>query len=392
VSGKSVPDRSKFNKTTPDEPLWSVGLMTGTVLDGNIDVAMLKTNGQQVLEFGPAVLTAYEPSVMDLLRQSLAAALEWQFNGPEPTIFRDAETALTIAQSQAVQQLVDQSGMSMSDVGVIGFHGQTVLHRRPTAERTGRSRQLGDGQLMANTLNVPVAFDFRSADIAAGGQGAPLAPIYHTALMRRLKLNNKNAVLNLGGVANITWWDGQDKLVAFDTGPANAPLNDFVGQHGLGDMDRDGELASRGVVDEDKLQTLLMHPYLDEPYPKSLDRFDFSASMAEGYSIEDGAALLTAFTAAAVGLALDKLPTRPTQLVVCGGGRHNPVLMQELSKRAAVDVVLSDDIGLRGDMVEAECFAFLGVRVLHALPISFPTTTGVRTPLTGGQIAYPKKC
>ncbi|MCL4147957.1 UNVERIFIED_CONTAM: hypothetical protein GTU68_013003 [Idotea baltica] len=365
--------------------------MTGTVLDGNIDVAMLKTNGEQVLEFGPAVLATYEPSVMDLLRQALAQALKWQFKGPEPTIFREAEVALTVAQSQAVQQLVEQNGMSMSEVGVIGFHGQSVLHRRPTVERPGRSRQLGDGQLMADTLNVPVAFDFRSADIAAGGQGAPLAPIYHTALMRQLHLASNSAILNLGGVANITWFDSQDKLVAFDTGPANAPLNDFVGKHGLGDMDRDGVLATRGVVDEAKLQELLKHPYFDEPYPKSLDRFDFSASMAEGYSVEDGAALLTAFTAAAVGLALDKLPTRPTQLVVCGGGRHNPVLMQELSKRAAVKVVLSDDIGLRGDMVEAECFAFLGVRVMHALPISFPSTTGVHAPLTGGQIAYPKK-
>jgi len=390
-SDNPATNKSVSNKPKPNEPTWSVGLMTGTVLDGNIDVAMLKTNGEQVLEFGPAVLATYETSVMDLLRQSLAQALEWQFKGPEPTIFRDAEAALTEAQAEAVQQLVEQSGMSMCDIGVIGFHGQTVLHRRPTVERSGCTRQLGDGQLMADTLKVPVAFDFRSADVAAGGQGAPLAPIYHAALMRRLELDSESAVLNLGGVANITWWDSHDGLVAFDTGPANAPLNDFVSKHGLGNMDRDGKLASRGVVDEDKLQALLMHPYLDEPYPKSLDRFDFSANMAEGYSVVDGAALLTAFTAAAVGLALDKLPSRPTQLVVCGGGRHNPVLMQELNKRANVEVVLSDAIGLRGDMVEAECFAFLGVRVLRALPISFPSTTGVRAPLIGGRVAFPMK-
>ena len=372
-----------------NNPLWSVGLMTGTVLDGNIDVAMLKTNGEQVLEFGPAVLATYEPSVMDLLRQSLEAALEWQFDGPEPAVFHQAEIALTDAQSHAVQRLVQQSGMSMSDVGVIGFHGQTVLHRRPNNDQGGRTRQLGDGQLMSNRLNVPVAFDFRSADVAKGGQGAPLAPIYHAALLRHSELGSDSAVLNLGGVANITWWDGHNTLVAFDTGPANAPLNDFVYAHGLGDMDRNGELASKGVVDEDKLAALLQHPYLSEPYPKSLDRFDFSAKMAEGCSIENGAALLTAFTAASVGLGLDKLPKRPKQLIVSGGGRHNPVLMQELHKRAHVDIVLSDDIGLRGDMVEAECFAFLAVRALQGLPISFPTTTGVKEAMTGGRIAYP---
>jgi len=195
-------------------------------------------------------------------------------------------------------------------------------------------------------------------------------------------------VLNLGGVANITWWDGSDALVAFDTGPANAPLNDFISSLGLGDMDRDGEIAARGVVDEAKLQALLQHPYFTEPYPKSLDRFDFSAAMAEGYAAEDGAALLTAFTAAAVGLGLDRLPKRPTKLIVCGGGRRNPVLMQALSDRANVDVVLSDDIGLRGDMVEAECFAFLAVRALRGQTISFPGTTGVLAPTTGGRIAF----
>lgn len=372
-----------------ENPLWSVGLMTGTVLDGHIDVAMLKTDGEQVLEFGPAVLAAYEPGVMDLLRQSLVAAREWQFDGPEPAIFSDAEAALTEAQSLAVQQLVKQSDMSMSDVGVIGFHGQTVLHRRPADGLSGCTRQLGDGQSMANSLNIPVVFDFRSADVAAGGQGAPLAPIYHAALMRRIALGSESAILNLGGVANITWQDSQGALVAFDTGPANAPLNDFVSNHGLGEMDKNGELASQGVVDENKLQELLQHPYLSESYPKSLDRFDFSASMAAGYSAEDGAALLTAFTAAAVGLGLDKLPKRPTQLVVSGGGRHNPVLMQELRKRAGVAVVYSEDIGLRGDMVEAECFAFLAVRTLYELPISFPTTTGVLAPMKGGRIAYP---
>ncbi len=371
------------------DSIWSIGLMTGTVLDGNIDVAMLKTDGEKVQEFGPAVLARYQPEVIELIRESFDAAQLWQFQGPEPAVFLQAERALTEAQCLAVRELVEQSGLSMNEIGVVGFHGQTVLHRRPGTEQAGKTRQLGDGQLMADLLGVPVAYDFRSADVAAGGQGAPLAPIYHSALLRRIKQGPDTAVLNLGGVANITWWDGNDSLVAFDTGPANAPLNDFINSHGLGDMDKDGVLASRGVVDEEKLFQLLQHPYLNEAYPKSLDRFDFSAAMAAGCTVENGAALLTAFTAAAVDKALDKLPTRPGQLLVCGGGRHNPVLMSQLAERASITVVQADEIGLRGDMIEAECFAYLAVRTLRGLPISFPTTTGVQMPMAGGQSVFP---
>ena len=370
------------------EPCWSIGLMTGTVLDGNIDIAMLRTDGEEVVEFGPSVLARYEPSVNQLLQESLQAALDWQFDGPEPDVFRCAEHALTEAQSAAIIKLLDESGMAAGDIGVIGFHGQTVLHRRPSADLCGRTRQLGDGQLMANLTGIPVAFDFRNNDVSAGGQGAPLAPVYHAALIHRLGFGEDTAILNLGGVANITaMHDGV--LYAFDTGPANAPLNDFVRKHANVPMDTGGQVAARGIVDEVKLQALLQHPYFDEPFPKSLDRFDFSAVMAEGCNLADGAALLTAFSAAAVGKGLDLLPKRPSQLVVCGGGRHNPTLMRELVQRADVAILQADEIGLRGDMVEAECFAFLALRTLRKLPISFPTTTGVSTALTGGRLMMP---
>jgi anhydro-N-acetylmuramic acid kinase len=176
-------------------------------------------------------------------------------------------------------------------------------------------------------------------------------------------------------------------LIAFDAGPANAPLNDFIKAHGLGEMDRDGTLALQGAVDEDRLARLLQHPYLSAPYPKSLDRFDFLASMADGLGIEDGAATLTAFTTSAVGKALDLLPRRPERLIVCGGGRHNPAIMSMLHTRARVDAVPAESVGWRGDAIEAECFAFLAVRVLRNLPISFPTTTGAPRPMTGGVLA-----
>ena len=368
-------------------PIWAVGLMTGTVLDGNIDVAMLRTDGERIEEFGPYALAPYPPGITEMLRKAQQEALAWNFDGPEPAIFATAEEALTRAQSAAVSALVEDSGMAMADIGVVGFHGQTVLHRPPTAGRTGDTRQLGDGALMHELLGATVVWDFRTADIRAGGQGAPLAAAYHAALLGASGADGNTAILNLGGVGNISWWDGATDIVAFDTGPANAPINDFVRARGLGEMDRNGALAASGTVDEERLARLLDHPYLVAPYPKSLDRFSFTAAMADGLSDADGAATLTAFTAAAVGKALDLLPVRPTRLFVSGGGRHNPTLMAMIEQRAGVEAVSADTLGWRGDAVEAECFAFLAVRTLRGLPISFPSTTGAPRPLQGGRIA-----
>jgi anhydro-N-acetylmuramic acid kinase len=369
------------------EPIWAVGLMTGTVLDGNIDVALLKTDGERIETFGAYTLAPYPQSIRSLLEETLAQARKWNFEGPDPRIFAIAEEALTRAQSAAVKELVESAGLTLADIGVVGFHGQSVLHRAPQPGRLGATRQLGDGELMHRLLGVKVAYDFRSADVAAGGQGAPLAAIYHQALLRSIGAHGDVAVLNLGGVANVTWWDGADTLIAFDAGPANAPINDFVKEQGLGEMDRNGTLALKGEVDEARLAELLKHPYLTAPYPKSLDRFDFSASMADGLGSADGAATLTAFTTSAVGKALDLLPQRPKKLVVCGGGRHNPAIMQMLVTRAGVEAVPAEAVGWRGDAIEAECFAFLAVRVVRGLPISFPTTTGAARPMQGGRVA-----
>jgi anhydro-N-acetylmuramic acid kinase len=369
------------------QPIWAVGLMTGTVLDGNIDVAMLKTDGERIESFGAYTLAPYPQSIRDTLEETLAQARKWNFDGPEPAIFAEATEALTRAQSAAVKQLVESTGLSMPDIGIVGFHGQSVLHRAPQPGRIGATRQLGDGALMHELLGVKVAYDFRSADVRAGGQGAPLAAVYHQALLRGLGTHGEAAVLNLGGVANVTYWDGGDTLIAFDTGPANAPLNDFMREHGLGEMDRDGALARSGKVDEVRLAELLQHSYLSAPPPKSLDRFDFTSAMAEGLDPATGAATLTAFTAGAVGKGLDLLPTRPTRLIVSGGGRHNPLIMDMLKTRAGVEAVPAETVGWRGDAIEAECFAFLAVRVLRGLPISFPSTTGAPHPLQGGRLA-----
>lgn len=368
---------------------WAVGLMTGTVLDGMIDIAAIRTDGVELEELGPWRLAPYPSGLKALLSGAQSAALQWQFHGEEPAIFREAEQALTAAQAEAVARFLADCGLATKEIAVVGFHGQTVLHRPPEAGRPGNTRQLGDGDAMARSLGVRVAYDFRTADMKSGGQGAPLAAVYHAALLRQASAPRGSAVLNLGGVANITWWGGGDALVAFDTGPANAPLNDWVIRHGLGEMDRGGELARRGRVDEARLAEWLEHPYFAVSRPKSLDRNTFSASLAEGLSPEDGAATLTALIGAAVARALGELPQRPERLIVCGGGRKNPAVMDAVRQRARVEPIPAEAVGWRGDAIEAECFAYLAMRALRGLPITFPLTTGVDAPTRGGRIAEP---
>lgn len=368
-------------------PIWAVGLMTGTVLDGHIDVALIKTDGEQVVEFGPYALVPYAEQINRLLAQAVDDARLWNFNGEDPASFALAERALTAAQSDAVIQVIESAGLTLNDIGVVGFHGQTVLHRAATSHRKGATRQLGDGQLMAKRVCTTVAYDFRQADIETGGQGAPLSPVYHAALLDNSPELDNCAVLNLGGVANLTWRNSDGVLIGFDTGPANAPINDFIRSRALGEMDQDGLLAAAGRVDDALLESQLQHDYFKQPYPKSLDRFSFDHHWVAALSDSDGAATLTAFSAAAVARGLDILPQRPQRLVVCGGGRHNPSLIAAIAKRAGVEVIQADSLGWRGDAIEAECFAFLAVRTLRELPISFPHTTGAPMPLIGGRIA-----
>lgn len=363
--------------------------MTGTALDGNIDVALLQTDGQQVINFGKYALAPYQPQTTKLLKDCHQQALDWQFKGTEPPLFAVAQKQIALEQSNAVVELLKAAGLSASNVCAIGFHGQTVLHHPPNAEKAGQTRQLGDGALMANFLGITVVNDFRSADMTGGGHGAPLAAIYHRALLSQLGAASETVVLNLGGVANITWWDGANQLIAFDAGPANAPLNDFVQHMNAGSYDDNGKFALAGVVDEQQLSHLLAHKYFDVAYPKSLDRCDFSWTMASGYSLEDGCALLTAFCAVAVNKALEQLPCMPERIIVCGGGRHNTAMMQALAARTGKRVVNAESVCWRGDAIEAECFAYLAMRTMAGLPSSFPTTTGVSAPTVAGVINKP---
>ena len=357
--------------------------MSGTSIDA-VDGAVILTDGVEIFEFGPTSERKYTPVERKIIQEAVNAARAWNWRGEPPvSAFKSAKQILTIAHTDAWNALIaDQQFMP----SVAGVHGQTVLHRPPSPHVGGATLQLIDASGMRTAFGVPLVFDFRSADMAAGGQGAPLAPAYHAALLKRLGETGHVAVLNLGGVANITYQNSDGSICAFDTGPANGPIDEWVEAHGLGTHDVDGKLAAAGQVHEGALTKWISHPWFHAPPPKSLDRFDFNASLAVGMSLEDGAATLTAFSAESVAHALRYAGQTFSQLIICGGGRHNAQMVHELQKRCPCVVSTAEDVGWNGDAIEAQAFAFLAVRSLRRLPISWPGTTNVAAPMTGGEL------
>ena len=361
------------------KPLRVVGLMSGTSMDG-VDAAYLETDGESFVQEGAAVTVPFGRVFRARLGAFITAAPE---RGASP-LEAALEAELTDLHATAVEHLLETMGVTPAAVDVIGFHGQTIWHR----PANGATWQMGDGQRLADALGIDVVFDFRSADMAAGGQGAPLLPIYHAALAARHAL--PAAILNVGGVANLTCVGARiDDLTGFDTGPGNGLIDDWVRKRlGLA-MDDGGAVAAKGRVHSDIVEQMLKHPYFDKRPPKSLDRFAFTADYVKDLSTEDGAATLTAFTAASVARALTHCPAHPQKLFVTGGGRHNPRLMALLAEYTDVAVASVDEIGWNGDALEAQAFAYFAVRCMRGLPLSFPGTTGVTKPTCGGRIATP---
>jgi anhydro-N-acetylmuramic acid kinase len=357
-----------------------IGLMSGTSLDG-IDAAVLETDGENVVVPGPARSIPYEPAMRAMLRDALESAKTVAAGARVPDNIRRAEKALTECHIAAVNGLLRFANLAPRDIAYIGFHGQTILHR-PAEKRTW---QIGNGAALALGTGIEVVDDFRSADMAAGGQGAPLLPLYHAVLVRKLKSAMPAVVVNIGGVSNVTYV-GTAQLLAFDTGPGNAPIDDWAMKHTGVPMDRNGALARQGRVNEAVLAQMLDHPYFALPPPKSLDRLDFSFDAVANLSPEDGAATLTAFTAASLARAVEHFPDAPQRWIVCGGGRHNPALMQALKDRTGGDVASAEEVGWRGSYIEAEGFAYLAMRSVKGLPISLPGTTGVPRPMSGGKL------
>lgn len=347
----------------------AIGLMSGTSLDGEIDVALIETDGRGIVKPLEFYAHPYEQGVRDAVRGCFGKR-------EEDAQTRAAEKMVTDIHIEAVKK-------SYFEADIIGFHGQTITHD-PAG---GFTWQLGDGAAMASALGIDVVHDFRSADMQAGGQGAPLAPLYHQALMS--ERDGPLCVLNLGGVGNVTYLG--EKIVAFDTGPANALMDDYMNAHLSIAYDADGMFASAGEVDNDVVSGFLSRDYFMQAPPKSLDRNDFESVMAMlPDNPQDAMATLVELTVQSIVKAQKHFPVisegAPKAWYVCGGGRHNGFLMKRLGQELA-GVQPIEEAGFNGDAIEAECFAYLAVRSLLGLPISVPETTGVEAPLTGGVLS-----
>jgi anhydro-N-acetylmuramic acid kinase len=365
--------------------LTALGLMSGTSLDG-VDVALIETDGRRIKALGPSGYRPYTDKERSLLRQALAEAVHLPRRDARPGVLADAEHAVTIAHAEAVAAFRAQHRITCEDIDIVGFHGQTVLHR-PEKRLTV---QIGDGGALAKAIHIPVMHDFRAADVAAGGQGAPFVPVYHRALAQSLEREGPIVVVNIGGVSNITYIDGNDTLIACDTGPGNALLDDFMFRVMHQPFDTEGRLAAQGRVDEAWIRRALDMPFFRLKPPKSLDRNDFASLRLGEVKPEDGAATLTALSAAAIAKIVPLLPKAPNSWIVAGGGARNLTMMRMLRERLApARVDAADALGWSTDAMEAQAFGFLAARGMKGLPLSYPTTTGVPLPMTGGVIARP---
>ncbi|MCK0069870.1 anhydro-N-acetylmuramic acid kinase [Kordiimonas laminariae] len=369
----------------------AIGLMSGTSMDG-VDAAMLYTDGVRIERMGPSLTIEYPQDLRDRIRKGLDLAYS---AGPDDDVhpcIRELETEITDWHGHAVEELLSVTGQKPDEIDLIGFHGQTLTHRPDR----GWTWQIGDGGRLAGKTGITVVNDFRTADVKNGGEGAPLVPLYHAALLARARKHQTVAVLNIGGVANVTWVSFENRedgpeIIAFDTGPGNAMLDDWAKIHTGEPCDTDGALAARGRSHDEVVMGLLASPYFDEEPPKTLDRDDFNIQTVRGLSPEDGAASLTDFMVESVVAAQSHFPKPPEAWFVCGGGRHNPTIMRRLRKRIPVLVDPVEVLGWRGDALEAEAFAFLAARSERGLPLSIPSTTGCAAPTKGGEIHFPQK-
>lgn len=363
----------------------AVGMMSGTSLDG-IDVALVETDGEDVVRRGPGRTYPYLDDDRRMLAGALAEARELGDRTARPGVLRAAEDLVTRRHAEAFAAFLAETGTAGDCIDVAGFHGQTVVHR-PEA---GLTVQIGDGAALARAIGRPVVWDLRAADVAAGGQGAPLVPVYHRALAGALP-QRPLLVLNLGGVANVTFIGEDGGLLAFDTGPGGALVDDWMARVSGGSQryDDGGALAASGRVDENVVGFFTGHEFFAAPPPKSLDRNSFFWDLVEWMSPSDGAATLTAMSAAGVAAALKHLPQRPQRIVACGGGRKNATLLRWIGERTGIETVRAEAVGFDGDSVEAEAWAYIAVRSRRGLAITFPGTTGVAAAMTGGVTSVP---
>lgn len=370
-----------MNLSNMEGPIVSLGLMSGTSLDG-IDAAVIETDGEIVTDIGPSLSIPYPDEFRAWLKAAVERAAQSNSLTADATLIRE----LTSLHIVCINKLLDgeEEGGKWKRPKIIGFHGHTTLHR-PELRIT---QQIGDPIQMANETLIPVVSDFRTLDVKEGGQGAPLAPVFHASMLG--SKSRPVVIVNIGGISNITWiGPDPNDVIAFDTGPGNGLMDAWIEQTTGKRFDEDGQLSAQGIVDQSVLDTLLDHSYFKLKYPKSLDRSDFSINALEGMSPSDGAATLLAFTVNSIVAGLKLCPNPPEALYVTGGGRHNLTLMSQLSVACPCQVHPIEDEGWNGDMIEAQAFAFMAVRSLRNLPLTFTNTTGARSPISGGKLSYP---
>ena len=363
-----------MHKANENKIFKAIGCMSGTAMDG-IDVALIETDGYNYINPIGFLSDVHEPDFREKLRSCLN----------KTTMDESAEYVerkFTMRHIPIIQQLINNFNLSIHDIDIIGFHGQTI-HHDPDKKST---IQLGDGGLLAQETGIDVAHSIRHADVQSGGQGAPFLPVYHRALAQNANLDFPIAVINIGGVGNITWINGEN-MIAFDTGPGNAMIDDWIKQHTGKTYDQDGKIAAAGTVDKSIIEQFLSLPYFLKKHPKSLDRNDFNGIKIDSLSLEDGAATLTEMTVQSIALSISQCPEKPSALYITGGGRHNTYMMKRLGQVTVLSVHSTDTLGWDGDAMEAQGFAYMAVRTLLNEPISFPSTTGCPTPTVGGIIA-----
>jgi anhydro-N-acetylmuramic acid kinase len=369
----------------------AIGLMSGTSMDG-IDAALLHTDGDKIIRRGPSLYVPYDDDLRGRWKTALQTARAVVERGDRPGDLADAERVLTLCHAAVVKSFLARNGLSPDEIDLIGFHGQTVLHR-PDA---GVTVQIGDGSLLAAETGIDVIYDMRANDMVHGGQGAPLIPVYHAALSANLPDGFAVPVVfvNIGGISNLTFVGSDGALSAFDSGPGNMLIDQWVEAHTGRAYDRNGETAGRGKIVPDLVRHYLDSPFFSSNVRRSLDRGDFLPPVQGEVSLEDGAMTLAHVTAASIVKLADHLPQPPKTYVVCGGGRLNPVIMREFADLAATKgarVVSAEAAGFDGGSMEAEAWAYLAVRSLEGLPLTFPGTTGVATEVTGGVLAPSKR-
>lgn len=362
-------------------------------MDG-IDIAIVKTDGVAKIETGPSLFVPYEAAFRRHIETSLETAKAIVKREDRPGDLADLEYEITLRHARAVETFLATPAGAWGKPEVIGFHGQTVLHR----PQAGVTVQLGDGALLARELGLQVVYDMRANDMAHGGQGAPLVPAYHAALARSLPEPYRGrypaVFVNVGGISNITYVPETGDPVAFDTGPGNTLIDQWVSHEGGVPFDAGGAIASEGGVVISVVDRYLQAPFFEKAGPKSLDRNDFTLDLVKGLELSDGARTLAAVSAEAILKSAEHMPEKPKLWIVCGGGRKNPHIVNDMrtgAEKAGAEVIVAEDAGLDGDATEAEAWAFLAVRSLRGLPLTFPTTTGCREAVSGGVLVQPSE-